>query len=263
MLVAYIQSRLSSKNVGLLVQQQTGRPPNTSLPLHFDSIGGCLSFCVWNARALQHNNPSLAKRKTRKVLELCRQFAVIGLLEVHGCDSHLQQHLKPCKTHVLFPISFAQGGDGKPNLRADGISVLVDKRLLAWNHDSPTYHPKEILQVYQTLVPGRGVRLLLTNQSNKSFAVTFVHNFGLTTNNMVSLEKSIKTDMNLSKVDPLNFGGIVPGDFNLQAPDEDPILINKAPSPQIGLPVQVSTSPFESRWSNLFYDLVEVQFTVP
>ena len=85
-------------------------------------------------------------------------------------------------------------GNGNPNLRAGGVSLLVDKRLLPWEPNDPSLHKQEILQVLSELVPGRAVRFALKNQNNQTVAVTFVHNYGLTTSHMDSIEKSIKKD---------------------------------------------------------------------
>ncbi len=76
-------------------------PMGISLPLN--SLGVDTSICSWNARALQHHFKHVRDRKVTEIWKLCKEFAIIGIEEAHGCPISLLISLARClRTHTLF-----------------------------------------------------------------------------------------------------------------------------------------------------------------
>ena len=139
---------------------------------------------------------------------------------------------------------------------------MIDRRVFPGLPEDPLFRPNELCEV---LVPGRAARVELKD-GNKSFACIFVHNFGLSSQDVNRICNSIKKDRLRAHNDPTMFGGLLLGDFNIPPEDEPPVILSKpvSPHPQGGYqPLSSSARPFQRRWNQIFESLVEVKTSVP
>ena len=239
--------------------RSSGRVPNTcdSLPLISSVLGRGIKYCAWNARAFYCRDKKLRAQKLKEVRGLCDSFDVVGIVETHGSEILLREHLRCIKSHHPF-ISTLGGAGGKSNSVKGGIVILVDKRLLSADPQDPCFRSNVMFNV---LVRGRvgRVELFADRTSTKRVGFTLAHNQDFCNHNMSVVESSVREDIRRSSASPSEFCGVLMGDINLVPDGESPIDLKRPISASAQTEFVPSPSrPFKARWLAILNSLAEV-----
>ena len=234
----------------------SGVPNTSSGVIPWFDCGGGFSYTVWNARAVQHNDASIRRRKALEIKRLCDKFNVVVLLECHGSEESLRRTLRlSLRTHSLLYSPFKLG-NGTPQLGTGGVAVLVGISL----NVSPQLEP---------IVHGRVVRLILKGgQGVKELRGWFVHNFGISSAQMNTIERALNKDLRGARADPLALCVALSGDFNLEPSDFPRIKLTEPLAPWAeGADSDSENTPqrrvLQTRWESIFAQLTEVKTNLP
>ena len=185
------------------------------------------------------------------------RYQFLAVLETHGTSKLINQNFRPLvgRTHKVFHSAVEDSG-GSKKTDSGGIALFVPLNVLDAFHVATT-PLKELVQV---LVPGRALRLGLDGGGGRPLSAFFVHNFGISLQQMIAIQDSIKQDIADERC------VVLVGDFNLYASGERRIMV---PKPECGALYSSSDAgehsirPFQARWQRIFDSLVELKSPLP
>ena len=202
-----------------------------------------MKIITWNARALCCVDVVKRRRKLAFLEELCRNANIIVLQEVH--DTLETFAVLKRAIGKLFNVFHSSC----PNISAGGVMVLMDKGFDTAFKSS-----------FDILVPGRVVRLEMTNANGASIAVWNLHNFDISNCEFDIMKDKLEGDILMAKNDPARFSAIVAGDFNFTAQGEGRYFINR---PGARGDIDHTVRARSGQWPGILEKMVEMKQQAP